>query len=196
MLDTLSRNNYQDFSQRYKDTFGFLHTASGQKIVRIKNINSEQVSFVDDANMPYHANADAGVMFEFLPCKRGLYNAQDEVVYVSRVPATQFKRGISESNTSIVGMLSGIKYKPTFDILEVVFNSKPNVLELCKEYLHADRACVALSKNFALVKTNIFFNDQKVGTVEKDSLKVSPLVFQELFDTVCRQSLPFQVCNV
>lgn len=198
MLDSLTSYNAADFRQRYQGTFGLYPTSKGKILVLVRKVDSKRVMFTDAENTEYFANVDAGVSFEFLPVARGWHNGKKGAVMLQRVPARQWQRGISESNT--VALLppehnkGGLKLvSPSFDTLDCVVNPYPLPYAI-NEKLTKTRDSVAISKHFCLSGDSLYFFDKIIGSCEGSSIHVtySPII-QELSDTIRRSSLPFNI---
>ena len=191
MRDSLKESNVADFRQRYRDCYGMYLTKNNeQKLVYISGVDEERVRFRDASGVDFFANVNANVEFEFLPLTRGLHNIQDDVVLLSRVPAQQYKRGISDGNTSILSMSRRRNMGVSFDLLEQVFSVKHDVKARYKQW-KVDHTPVALSKHFCLVDDAIYFNDVVVGSIRGNPLvaKVNETILQEFNDALRRNDV-------
>lgn len=195
MLDTMTSRNHRDFNARYMDTFGFLTQGSPptRKLVHIVDANEERVYFKqDDSEMKFHANCDAGVMFEFIPVDHGWYNvARGAPVLLERVPARQWKRGISRSNTCIYALqdtkenrYSSLNpIRPSFTVLNAVF-TQPVPYAFDPER----KTGVAFSKHFVLTPAKkVMFYRAEIGAFDGTRIVLdSSIVEQEVRDALRR----------
>lgn len=117
MLDSLTLDNFRDFSQRYQGTYGWLlnEAKNGKVLVYIRKVEENRVTFMDITGRDFHANAGQQVTFEFLPVTRGWFYSEDgKMCLLSRKPARQWHRGICPANTNIavvsLDRLRGIDY--------------------------------------------------------------------------------------
>lgn len=201
MLDSLSHENSEDFRQRYEHTYGFIHNkndAADKRLVFLSKCTADTVQFTDKQKIPFFAKADMGVNFEFIPLIAGLYNVKDGMVYVSRQPARQWKRGIAESNTAVYHFSQGGNININFDIVSEIFNTPYNVKKRVEEWQTKDKA-VALSRNFGLVGSGVYMRNSRIGKVNKTNRTISlevPLFQQELSDLIRREALNFIVEEV
>lgn len=194
MIDSLTSDNRRDFRQRYQGTFGwFLKANKIPLFVYVKTVTDSAVYFTDLSGHEWHANVDSDLKFEFIPVNHGFFNGALDVYYLERVPARQWQRGISAANTRIWSGTRGWVGVEMKTLAEIFVNplSLNEALDL---YLKGDRACVALSKHFALLKNQLCFYLRKIGVRDDHRIALtSSLVRQEFMDTIRRNSLPFQV---
>ncbi len=190
MLDTYTSGNERDFGARYAETFGWLITGDTRRFVHISHTDHSAVYFTQGGKLEYNARIDAGVQFEFIPVDRGWYNTSTgDVVYLVRVPARQWKRGISQNNTQI-RMCDGLFQLPVdYPTLLSVFSKEH------KQHSYIPGKRCALSKHFAINSVNqVFFYNQVIGALEKDIIVLNDtLVATELTDTINRQGYPLKV---
>ena len=195
MIDSLTRANHGDFNRRYVQTYGWLLNNDKKKLVYVTNSDDMYVYFRTGGDMEYHAVRDTGVQFEFIPVNRGWFNTYDSsnVYYLQRVPARQWKRGISSGNTQIQHWVDGrglMPIKMSYEILEKIFNVgfDPHIPK------DPMKTPVALSKDFAILGENIYFNDQVVGVRKENVLLLhTDLVQQELSDLINRRGYKYTV---
>lgn len=199
MLETYTHENMRDFGPRYLDTYGFLIKSDNQKrLIYIRENTRNAVYFnTDDDGMLFHANIDSNVMFEFIQVDRGYFTGEDSsVYYMSRIPARQWKRGISRNNTNIQKLtaLGLIPQKLSLRLLAGIFGSP-------QTYQYADvdptAPTVALSKHFAMTPGTVYFYATEIGTVDHTTrvLSIDPSfkVTQELNDVIRRNGFPYRV---
>lgn len=207
MRDSPTSENWGDFSQRYKDTYGFLLGESAKKVlVRVDNVSEDSVRFVDDSGHEYFARVDAGVQFEFIPVDMGAYNVRKGVLLVNRQPARQWKRGICRNNTSIRQVqiynhskgvvVDFVAQKLDFNLLsEIVWKPYPVDKAIDEFFVSKSRDDLALEKRFVFSKSGVvLLHDVKVGDFKDFSDKftitvsnIEPIVQQEVYDA-CRRN--------
>jgi hypothetical protein len=197
MLDTLTSTNHTDFRQRYLNTYGWFNTGTRKLLVYVSNVSDREVVFSDKQGVEYNVFRDSGLEFEFIPVDRGWFNTINGPLYLCRVPARQWHRGICKSNTNIyrqdasgtfVGANVGIK------LLSDIFENTLTPHECLQ-----NAAGVALSKHFAMVpKGKFMFYDQKVGEVDHSGARyaitlTNPIVKQEVSDLIRRNNYPMDI---
>lgn len=204
MKDSLTSINREDFRQRYRGSFGFLHTETqDRRLVYIKDIASGQVIFnTSTRGMDYYANQDAGVVFEFLPVTRSWYDLGDKPGLLFRVPARQYCRGISKSNTALHTVPEDIAIlQPTSLTLEVLarvfsvdaFEHAPRESKL-QALMNKERYFFVISRAFCIAHGRLFFFAEHAGDYADGVITLAnPVVRQELIDAVKRNNLPFTV---
>lgn len=195
MKATYTRYNARDFIQRYVDTYGWLLRDEGsRKFVHITRAEEGRLYYETDGTSEYYATQDRGQVFEFIPVKKGWFNTSNgEAVLLSRVPARQWKRGISGSNTDIRRLVNGefllqrfVDYKE----LSSIFNDDFN-----KNNYPAKFDIGAISKHFCIDKNNqLWFYDSNVGKLEADTFILdNNIIEQELRDLIKRRGWKFNV---
>lgn len=192
MLDTLTSENYRDFSPRYSHTYGWLQQEGTKQLVYIRRVTDDRVYFTNQTNMEYHAKINSGVMFEFIPVDHGWFNGQDGVAYfLSRMPSRQWKRGISDSNTSMVSSTN-------MRAMEITYNGLANIFNVgfeSRNYPKLFSGVGALSKHFAIAQTGrLYMYDRWIGTYKDGVITLfSDLVKQELTDLINRNGWNIQI---
>ena len=193
MKDTLTSHNHQDFRARYGGTYGWLVDGDKRKFVYVDSSNAFRVYFTEGGETVFHANADAGVEFEFIPVNRGWFNAKDKQVwYLERVPARQWRRGICDSNTSIYN-INKIDWQErlTYQRLASIFSPGFDNWKV-ENY---NKGPYALSRNFAVdASGNIYFYNTVVGIATGGEYKITnKIIYQEMVDLVRRKNIGFKV---
>lgn len=193
MLDTLTRENLRDFDARYSNTFGWLHQEGGVKrLCQLLHVEDEVIYFKFGGRPNFHARVDSGVTFEFIPVDRGWFNTVDHgPLLLQRVPARQWKRGISVNNTQVQNqymehvavnykLLSSVFEGPTVDVGSKIGNE-----------------AVALSKHFCLTEGgSLYFYSFCIGQCIKNKIALyNSLVKQELQDLITRKTYPLEIVN-
>jgi len=193
MLDTLTHKNLRDFGPRYTHTYGWLLQDGAKKLVYISNVRNDRLCFSTVDHDDCHVKIDAGVMFEFIPINHGWFNAKDgKAWYMTRVPARQWKRGISDSNTRI-SPISDPFYSNNIDlaILSNIFHD---------DFKHFNYDSVvggqqAWSKHFCRgLNDEIYFYNRQVGRFKDNEITLQDnLVYQELLDLIRRRGWNMKV---
>lgn len=191
MLDTLTSENYGDFNRRYVETFGWLVKDGQRRFVYINASDRYVVQFSVGGEFKYSATVDSGVMFEFIPVDKGWYTSVDgKLYYFERIPARQFRRGISAHNTKLYLM-----DKKVFRSQVLEYKTLKNIFENDRPYQYIPGMDSALSKFFAINQQgDVFFNDVLVGKTTDGVIKLSHnAVYQELSDLIKRNNYPLQL---
>jgi hypothetical protein len=198
MLDTLTSANHTDFRQRYLGTYGWFHTGGRKLLVYVNEVSDREVVFSDRQGTSYNVFRDSGLEFEFIPVDRGWFNTVNGAVYLARVPARQWHRGICKSNTQIYTPTKEGSFTATgvgIRILSEIFENKVTVKDALDKYVVGSNS-VALSKHFAITPAAKFaFYDQLVGTVDHKEGKFTltltdNLIHQEVSDLIRRNNYP------
>lgn len=198
MIEEFTRRGANDFNRRYTGTFGHFLKEDGSKImVMVEEVGEDSVRFSDKARNPYTANADRGNRFEFLPVEQGLYDLNNDLVYVSRRPARQWKRGICVDNTRLYSHLHATELGVTHPRLDAMFGAKPKdyFQKTLKDYCEGKRHGIALSQQFGCWAERLYIYSRCVGTVDRNNgvIQVEKMFSQELKDLVRDKELPFKV---
>lgn len=190
MIDSLTSFNHRDFSARYRGTFGWYMKDDHERVLAfIAEVADNQVVFQDVHGMNYHAYANKGSKFEFLPVTKGWFYGRDGRMFLfSRRPARQWHRGICANNTMIYrvlpeGTLHGSEV--TITLLDNVFNCDEKEL-----YRYDEKKNCLLSKQFAILNNNLYLYDRLIGVVSDGIAKLNEeakMLKQELLDVVNRR---------
>lgn len=191
MKESLTTDNAADFRQRYNGTIGWLTDDHGEKVlVHVTNVDTERVKFLDVSGTAYYANANKGVEFEFLPVKRAWYNTDESPVYLERVPARQFRRGIHRENTLCYRMYDGLT--PANIDIKVIHEINQPTSRVLKQ-----GSAFALSSVFAVdALSRLYCFTGQIGVVDfakKQITLSSDLFMQEVRDCVQRNKYDFAV---
>jgi len=190
MKDTLTQFNSQDFNQRYRNCFGWLEKSDNEKVlVQITGVTSKQATFNTIKSTGYFVYSDQNVMFEFLPVTRGFIPTKDKVYLLTRIPARQFQRGISEGNTAIQSLNGrGLQAEGVFlPTLYSIFVEPISYEESFKAFMGKTNSA-ALSLNFALTKTTLYFMSRVAGSFDYKTKTITPveIIRQEVQDLISR----------
>ncbi len=189
MIEEFKSSGAADFRQRYKDTYGWYLTDSGRKVlVQLVDVGENQLKFQGKDGESFTALADKGNRFEFIPLERALYNTPSTVVYCTRVPARQWRRGIHSANTRIVNLQSGIMGSGVpidFKILSEILHPE-DVSTYVSDYLAKRRDAVALNPMFAFTKETVYLYQRRIGTIMGDTIALTENLFKQEISDLCR----------
>lgn len=192
MKDSLTHENWRDFGPRYVDTYAFYQTSPEKKptLVYITNSDEHSVSFqMTKGGFEYNAKRDSGTFFEFIQVdKQWVLGRSGKPYLMQRVPARQWRRGISRNNTSILSYnpkmgldMEGVNFSTLGDIY--CNEAKKEVCEF------AD----VLSKHFLAVYDGplLFYREPVGKVITKDTRRIIQLpsdsmVTQEVVDVLRR----------
>jgi len=197
MKDTLTSNNHQDFRARYQGTYGYYVDPDTDKRlpVYVASSNQSRVTFNDIDGRELHVRADSGIEFEFIPVDRGFFQVEDQVFYLERVPARQWKRGICNENTRAY-LLEDTLRNFAANYLEIISKMSPLDCRL-GWYSNKEGYPVALSKHFAISVANVlYFYNKEIGTVDHatNSIKLyNDMLLQEVTDLFRRNNMDVKV---
>jgi len=185
MKESCTTATSRDFRQRYQNTIGVYTDTKGIKsYVWIREVEENEVSFEDTKGGSYRAMNDTGVEFEFTQVPLGWFNSTKGPMFVSRMPARQYQRGISKGNTRI--------QNKDFTPIPVSLANVSDFLTFDKPYV--GQKDWVLNKHFAMINGIMFFFDRVIGEVEGTIIRLTcTVVQQELLDTIGRSGLPFTV---
>jgi hypothetical protein len=188
MFEKFTSEHMETFKQRYEGTYGhFRNDEVGRKLlVKLTAIQPARCTFVDAQDIEYRLNPDTErkIGFEFLPPKSAWYNTPKGALFVKRIPARQFHRGVSESNVRIYQLDTKLGVKAvTFDVLGAIYDDAfdPRTAILRRK----DKEAVALSGQFALdSKGGVYLLTEKIGEAKQGDGKFTFSLDQpELFAT-------------
>lgn len=193
MLDTPTSNNYRDFHARYHNTYGWiLRPGRDKQFVKLLECDETELRFTLDDGMTHHVNVDSGVMFEFQQVERGFYRVNDDIWYLARVPARQWKRGICVANTQLMlldksGKRWWVPEDRGFDTFKVILTTPQNYACTGSKYKHK-----LLSKHFCVTSAgHVYFYQQQIGNELEGRIKLTEsgqIVQQELRDVIKRNN--------
>lgn len=189
MLDTPTVRGIRDFSQRYNHTFGWLIQENKKNLVYISEIKDTQVSFQTTDETVWYANCDANVMFEFIPVVRGFKPTTKGIFFLHRIPARQWQRGISTSNTGIFKLTTGwVSIPLNLESMGDVFEKTISYEESLGKFFKNPKTSAALNQFFAFCNGYIYFNQSVIGKYDGTKIKLNPLcpVIQEFTDGLKR----------
>jgi len=185
MKEEFKAAGWRDFAQRYQGTFGWFHTEKKERmLVQLVEVNESSLMFQAKDGMKYFANPDKGNVFEFIPVTKGVYQLGKDVVFVTRKPARQWKRGLCLENTYLYNLVSGEQLMVDFSSVTAVFGGSDGVmLEAFKKDMSPNY--VALDNIFSVVANKLMLYNNRVGVLDRAKRQVtmdSPLFKQEVQD--------------
>ena len=196
MFEKFMTTNIGDFRQRYRGTFGFFHRDNEKTLVCLENVDTERrtVVFRDIKGNDFTliVNHDDNIGFSFIAPKAQWHNTQYGPLLVGRIPQKQYRRGICEANTSIVGA-SGTIFPVDFVRLNAIF-VEPTSFEETLQKLEA----AAISPQFMVnlhtkrikcMSTNIGSCGRDGKGVFQVKLDDAELFRQEVLDAFKRANL-------
>lgn len=202
LIEPITRANSREMVQRYQETYGFLKTVSGKRIlVEIDAIREGYTVCSDAKGNKYQLNSDTGLELEFTQVPSQWFSvAPKKIVYVSRKADRQWKRGICHANTSIMAprksgeSLFGVNVTP--GAIEQLFYPSEDDNSFTSCY---DMNCGLWSKHFAWAENCVYVRDLLIGTVDhKDKtikLDDKELFSQEMRDALVRSNSDYRVVN-
>ncbi len=199
MLDTLTMYNRDDFNQRYARSYGwFIHPETGAKtLVYVRKVERDKVTFETEKG-EFYAYSGTNVQFEFLPITRGWFHTSNfGPVILQRVPAKQFSRGISDSNTSVryFGLSDSLREKAlSLGILQDVFGATPVTKPNLQDFFANPALGFIMNPYFLLWKDGVFFYDVQVGTITGEVITLTDsIIKQELQDYINRNDYRLRI---
>lgn len=195
MIEEFKSNGWKDFQQRYQGVYGWFEKEDkSQLLVKLTVVTENELVFTDKNKLRFSAIADQGNKFSFLPVVRGLYNTERGVVYVSRIPAKQYRRGICQDNTSILDVATGAPLDVGFNMLEGIYGYSQQPAITSFKRLGGGNA--ALDNTFAVVDNSVYVYNVKIGVYDAPKAKFilsNKLFQQEMTDVCTRLQLPLLV---
>lgn len=196
MIEEYTANGSRDFQQRYKDTYGWYITDKGNKVfVKLSEVGTTALKFVDAKENVYTALADKGNRFEFIPLERGLFNSasEDAVVYCQRVPARQWRRGIHQQNTSLTKIGGAYNLEVNFKSLLDIMEAHANKVYV-NQWKQGGRHTAAFNPMFGVVNRALYNYNRIIGSLDKKRIVLDNSLFlQEVMDIVQEYDLKLEV---
>lgn len=169
----LSSENWQDINKYYKGTF-VKCKESGDRIWKITGVDCNEVSMVDVAGFNVHIDLTEGdYELDFILPSRAVFQLGQYAALIRRIPARQYSRGISSTNTGFFLLKDGKWYSSdlTMDVLQQ-FADKPCYQSL--EFFPDDFYSYALSPQFSVDKCGLLFCvNVTIGHVDFTQKRVS-----------------------
>jgi len=202
MIEEITSGNAREFEKRYSGTYGFLETKTGSKmLVEIRSVGEARTLVRDMKNNSYSLESDQGNKLEFTQVPSQWFNPKPGViVYVHRAPERQWKRGICDSNTTMLAP------SPSGKVLRAINVAGGRVAQL----FHPDPESTAFDdikpiecglwgKFFAWAVNTVYVKNIPIGEVDHKAKTVKlydPDMFhQEMMDALRRSNSDYKVVN-
>lgn len=181
MIETFNSHGWRDFSQRYHDVYGYFPKENGGEVlVKVVELDSKTIKFVDDKGVTYYGVADKGVQFKFIPVIKKLFLHEDKLHLATRVPARQYKRGICEANTQVTELAYNRHVDLTFDVI--------------KSYNTVAPKHKVANSIFGFSGRYVYLYNNVIGFIENNKILLEQHMFkQELFDAIRDNKLTYSV---
>lgn len=188
----VSQQNWHDVEKYFYDTY-VKFKETGDTIYRINGVNSEYITAVSlngeevgiDLKNPYN--------IDFILPKKASFNMGTTAYHIARIPARQWKKGISKQNT----MFSQYNEKQTWQgvawnhaMLEGYVNKPSYVLpqDLKTHFQNGHIACAISPRIVVASNGNIFVDTVVVG---KWSFEKELITTRQLFEIEMKTFFPF-----
>lgn len=144
-------DNYEDISRYYKNTY-VKFKETGDKLFFISRVGSEKVSGSTSDGTPFELllSFDAPYEVDYVLPHKSFFQYEALACLLQRVPAKQYQRGISDSNTALFALKSTgtlTQISVSFSLLEA-FVCKQTFMSL-SQAISSDKTTVVLSPRFA-----------------------------------------------
>lgn len=160
-----SPSNANDVKKYFEGTF-VKFKELGEQILYIDRVTSENVLCHDGKDNVFELVLDQEAPYEMqysLP-HRGMFEYMDSVFQLQRIPARQWKKGITGDNTRIIRMTDNKPMTIGFELLEA-FTNKPAYTHISRALLDKEmqkRPAIALScRMWYMPKKNLIYADSK-----------------------------------
>lgn len=198
MLEEFNSRGSRDFRQRYEGCYGFFKPpqAEHKLMVLLRGIQEDRLSFLDENGISMEAVADRGHVFEFIPVQRKLFLYNNRLHYISRRPARQWQRGISDNNTQVRDITRGEFVSVNFKRLQAALDDGPPKLSTLEKYCKEKVAAFLISQHFGVSDEQVFLYNTVIGTFDKETSTITltePVFKQELSDAIREAKFPLKV---
>lgn len=160
---------------------------SGRRVlVKMNTVDDKAVLFSDEDGIGYHANADEGVEFEFIPVTKRLFVHKDTLCLVQRQPARMWARGINSQNTNVQYVSSRYNPNLSFPIIKAAF--------LEDHDLQLGKKAYVLSDAFGVDDGILYVYNSKIGTMNAEAIRLDSTLFkQEVLDLLRQHRITREV---
>jgi hypothetical protein len=166
-----SSSNSGDISRYYKGCF-VKFKERGEVLHRIENITSQFVEGINEEGKTFRVelrNEDPYIMSFVLP-QKSIFKYRASLYLLEKIPAKQFKRGISDENTKITNLLSGEKAHLSFGILKA-YTNKQFQTSLTKAFKTKEATSILTSRFWYKRDSKSLYLDAKVIAQFDDNYK-------------------------
>lgn len=192
----VSQNNWLDVEKYFYDTY-VKFKETGDTIYRITGVNSEYITAVSLNGDEVGIDLKNPYKIDFLLPKKASFNMGNTAFHICRIPARQWKKGISKQNTSFTkytnngwqvcgwdhAMLEGYVNKPSYAKVE-------NLQELFNQ----GYAAAAITPRIVVASNgNIFVDTVVVGKWAFDKALITT---RQLFEIEMKTNFPFAKLKV
>jgi hypothetical protein len=199
MIEVVTRDRSPEMAQRYAGTYGFLKTDAGKKIlVEIRDVQARYTEVTDSKGNNYTLASDTGIELEFTQVPSQWFQPdKDHIVYVTRKPDRQYKRGICDANTTLYTPYrdgTGLQAIGTdAKRVEAIFNPTGDSQAFASI---RKIACGLWSKFFAWAGETVYVKDMSIGKVDHENKKIKlndDMFLQEMRDALARSNSDYVV---
>lgn len=196
MLVSFDSSTRRDFAQRFAGVFGWYLTDENKEIlVRIEEVGNNKLTFTDENNLEYTANADRDVKFKFIPVQKRVFMFEGSCFVSQRRPLRQYKRGMCSENTDFLLIPASIRSPVTFPIVKAYLN--PQYTETISRYKDDPEYTIgALSPLFSVRVGSVYLYNVLIGkydTKNKVVMLDDDLFQQELIDLFTKENIQHNV---
>lgn len=175
---------YNDVAKYYKGSF-VKFPQTGDYLCTVDSVDPSRIVgkiFSPDANgswapRPYQLPFGEGVEIDFVLPKKSYFNYKGRALFLYRIPARQYRKGITTENTSVMGLGEKGGWNPTipdFDMLTAYVNK-----QLFLPF-GTNAKSYAVAARMAVTKCGYLYIDKvRIGTV--DMKKKEIMVRDQLF---------------
>lgn len=180
--------------KKYKNTYLGIRSNNGVAYGKYVGYSGDKHHFIDSNGVSLILDNDTQASVYIPTLTSGLYNTNIGVVYVSRNPFRQYRRGLCSDNVRCCPLINVIQYNESnyFDsVMWDIFNEVPlNNLHKAYEVLQY-KPNVAVNRDFAIQRHHnkqdghaLFFKTSYIGDFTEDKIVVRNTVFlQEVVDS-------------
>lgn len=181
-----SKETYNDIIRYYKDTVIKLKE-SGDRLWKVDYINSNEVQLTDTDGFHLYLDLNDPYEVDYPLPGRAVFQMGDVAALLVRKPAKQYKRGLSNENTSLVYLSDTMGWRSLDFSIHTLqqFVDKPCYQTIGNDY---GLSSVALSPVFSYCNQDLYALNKKIGIINKDTKTVS--LITSLFKPEIKQLLP------
>ena len=189
MKATFNSHDTRDFIQRYVGTYGYFELEGKPDLpVWIETVDGNTLYFSDFDGNKYHTYADQNVSFKFQQVRRSYYIGKSGNIYLlERVPARQYQRGVSRSNTRCYRYGNG-----NWNPIRVDHTSMADIMFGGTQCKHG----IKLSETFALLDNVLWLYTSAIGVSDGATIQIMngwTKFRQEVSDAIRDSKLNYKV---
>jgi hypothetical protein len=198
MLQSLRNNTPRDFRSRYANTYGFYTKGDKRTLVFFTDVNDNNVSWIDQDGADYQSSWDSDITFQFLAPQRKVFMHRGSVMYMCRIPARQWQRGIALGNTRLTKLSTRQHSTLSFQkLLSAFYTDNDRNLVSVGAFLKGIISEACVNDMFAFTGDRVWLYNQCIGTILKTDGEWSAMVselYSEEFSTAVK-SFPLTVLS-